>query len=58
VVEYGVDIHTVVEQLKQQLAAQILLMTGRRVIEVNVEVIDIQLPEDENPQEVATSRVR
>lgn len=55
VMEYGVDIMVVVEQLKQRLAKQIKLMTGKKLVEVNVEVIDIQLPEEE-PEEAPSER--
>ncbi len=57
VINYGCDIKKVAQQLREEIVEQVKLMAGRDVIEVNIHVIDIKLPEtpsspakDENPR--------
>ncbi len=47
VLEYGHDLRQVVGALREQMVGDISKMTGREVVELNVHVIDIKLPEDE-----------
>ncbi len=46
VVEFGHDIKKVSRTLRQLIAAQVEKMAGREVVEVNIHVIDVKLPED------------
>jgi uncharacterized alkaline shock family protein YloU len=47
VADYGVAIHDVAESVRRNIATSIERMTGLKVIEVNVTVNDVWLPEDE-----------
>jgi uncharacterized alkaline shock family protein YloU len=47
VIDYGVDIRKVAEEMRQKIAEQVLMMAGREVVEVNIHVVDIKLPEVE-----------
>jgi uncharacterized alkaline shock family protein YloU len=58
VIIYGVNVEEVVGKLRTRLAEQIKKMTGREVIEVNVKVVGIHLPEGEQPAKVEERRVR
>ncbi len=49
VIEYGYDIKKVAREVRQRIAQQVELMAGREVVEVNIDVIDIKLPEEEKP---------
>ena len=49
VIEYGVDIRKVAEEMRHKIAEQVELMAGREVVEVNIHVVDIKLPEAEKP---------
>ena len=46
VIEYGYDIRKVSREVRQRIAQQVELMAGREVVEVNIDVIDIKLPEE------------
>jgi uncharacterized alkaline shock family protein YloU len=46
VVEFGHDIKKVSRTLRQLIAAQVEKMAGREVVEVNIHVIDVKLPEE------------
>jgi len=49
VIDYGVDVEEVVSKLRTRLAEQLKRMTGRDLVEVNIKVVGIHLPEDEKP---------
>ena len=49
VIEYGHDIKKVAREVRQRIAQQVELMAGREVVEVNIDVIDIKLPEEQEP---------
>ncbi|HJL19065.1 MAG TPA: Asp23/Gls24 family envelope stress response protein, partial [Sandaracinaceae bacterium LLY-WYZ-13_1] len=53
VMEYGADIVSVADRLRQSIAEEIGRMASREVVEVNIHVTDIQIPEedDEEPDE-------
>ncbi|WP_169164264.1 Asp23/Gls24 family envelope stress response protein [Cellulomonas taurus] len=59
VAEYGVAIADVAEAVRRSIVTGIERMTGLRVIEVNVNVNDVWLPQDdEQDDEAAPSRVQ
>ena len=59
VIEYGCDIQAVVGELRQLIAKEVFKMAGREVVEVNVKVSGIRLPEGEKPvEEPPPSRVK
>ena len=45
VIEYGVDIREVASEVRRRIAQQVDMMAGREVVEVNINVVDIKLPE-------------
>ena len=45
VVEYGKDVRKVVQELREKIAKAVNTMTGREVIEININIIDIKVPE-------------
>lgn len=47
IVTYGYPIPTIAETLRRQIIEQVEFMTGRRVVEVNVNVVDVHLPKAE-----------
>lgn len=47
VVEFGHDIKEVARTVRQLIAHQVEKMAGREVVEVNIHVIDIKLPDEE-----------
>jgi uncharacterized alkaline shock family protein YloU len=57
IIEYGCDVRAVVRQLRERVGQQVDKMAGRKVVEVNVDVIDIHIPTDEKPEPQQTSRV-
>ncbi len=46
-VEYGVPIKDVARDVRENVIAAVERMTGLEVIEVNISVVDVRLPEDE-----------
>ncbi|WP_159559994.1 Asp23/Gls24 family envelope stress response protein [Streptococcus halichoeri] len=52
IVEYGKDIPKVVEGLKQIVAQNVDVMTHLKVVEVNVNVVDIRTKEEQKEAEV------
>lgn len=52
VVEYGCDIRKVAAAMRQRIAEEVNKMAGREVVEVNLNVVDIKLPETETPKPV------
>jgi uncharacterized alkaline shock family protein YloU len=59
IVDYACDIRRVASELRQKIAAQVDRMAGRKVIEVNVRVLGIHVPEAEDLSApvIATGRV-
>lgn len=57
VVEYGHDIKKLAKALREKVAAAIAKMAGRDVIEININVVDIKLPEKEEEEKTTSSRV-
>lgn len=47
VIEYGCDLSAVAEKLRARIAEEVKKMASREVVEVNVNVIDVHLPEAE-----------
>lgn len=47
VIEYGRDLREVARALREKTASEISKMTGREVVEINIHVVDINLPEEE-----------
>jgi uncharacterized alkaline shock family protein YloU len=59
VIEYGVDLSKVVAELRARLAEQIKKMAGRTLVEANVKVVGIHMPEQEKSEpEPKPPRVR
>lgn len=56
VIEYGCNIHEVTAELRKLIAAEVFKMAGRQVVEVNIKVTGIKLPEEEKPE--PTRRVK
>ncbi|MCI3935497.1 Asp23/Gls24 family envelope stress response protein, partial [Streptomyces sp. AN091965] len=48
VVEYGVPITDVAHDVRENVIAAVERITGLEVVEVNVAVNDVHLPEDDN----------
>ena len=48
IVEYGYPIKTVADQLREAVIESVEYMTGRKVIEVNVNVVDVYIPKIES----------
>ena len=49
-IEYGCDISEVARSVRQQASDAVMKMTGRKVVEVNIDVVGIQLPEPEEEE--------
>ena len=50
VIEYGHDIKKVARTVRQKIAAAVETMAGKEVVEINIHVVDIQLPEQDKPK--------
>lgn len=46
VIEYGYDLLEVANELRKRTASELEMMTGREVVEINIHVVDIKLPEE------------
>lgn len=46
VIEYGNDIREVAKQLREKIAEKVNMMAGKEVVEININVVDIKLPEE------------
>ncbi|WP_406148885.1 Asp23/Gls24 family envelope stress response protein [Streptomyces sp. NBC_01012] len=62
-VEYGVAIHELAERIRSQAKNAVESMTGLDVVEVNIHVFDVHVPdddddEDEEDRDRASARVR
>ncbi|MFO8072202.1 MAG: Asp23/Gls24 family envelope stress response protein [Polyangia bacterium] len=45
VIDYGSDISEVAKSLRSRIADEVKKMAGREVVEINIHVVDIRLPE-------------
>lgn len=57
VIEYGYDVREVARKLREKTAEQVQKMAGREVVEINVHVVDIHLP-DQDKSKNRSPRVR
>lgn len=58
VVEYGFAILDVAESVRDNVVNAVERMTGLEVVEVNIAVSDVKLPDEENGEEEEPGRVR
>ncbi|MGM0574746.1 MAG: Asp23/Gls24 family envelope stress response protein [Myxococcota bacterium] len=58
VIDYGYDLRKVADHLRKKVAEQVDRMAGRKVVEVNIDVVDIRLPEEEQSEPEPERRVR
>lgn len=58
VIEYGVDLRETAAKLRQMLGEEVNKMAGRQVVEVNINVKDIHLPEEEGDKDEDRPRVQ
>lgn len=59
VIEYGTNIRDVSTELRKKIAEEVNRMAGRKVIEVNINVVGIHLPEEEvEPEPEPVRRVQ
>ncbi|MEU6104543.1 Asp23/Gls24 family envelope stress response protein [Streptomyces flaveolus] len=58
VVEYGVAITDTVAEVRENVIAAVERMTSLEVVEVNVAVTDVHLPDEEEEEETEAVRVR
>ena len=49
VVDYGVDIRDVANRLRSKIAAEVDKMTGRQVVEVNINIVGLHMKDDGVP---------
>ncbi|MFB6981553.1 Asp23/Gls24 family envelope stress response protein [Streptomyces scopuliridis] len=54
VVDYGVSITDVAVDVRENVIASVERMTGLEVVEVNIAVIDVKLPDEEDDEESET----
>lgn len=50
IIEYGVDIRQVAQQLRDRIADEVNKMAGRNVVEVNININDVHLPSKETKE--------
>jgi uncharacterized alkaline shock family protein YloU len=59
VIEYGADIHKMAGELRSKIAETVYRMAGRKVKEVNINVVGIEMPKQpEPPKEEEPARVK
>ena len=58
ITEYGASIPAVADAIRRNVADRIESMTGLKVVEVNIDVMDLYFPEDEADIEAAESTLR
>ncbi|MCH0539562.1 Asp23/Gls24 family envelope stress response protein [Streptomyces sp. MUM 203J] len=58
VVDYGVHIADVARAVRENVIAAVERMTGLEVVEANIAVTDVKLPEDDNDEEAPDTRVQ
>ncbi|MFD7512880.1 Asp23/Gls24 family envelope stress response protein [Streptomyces sp. NPDC059853] len=56
VVEYGVPITEVAHEVRENVIAAVERMTGLEVVEVNLSIVDVRLPDEEDTEEEARVR--
>lgn len=57
VIEYGQDIRKVAHLLREKIGAEVNKMAGREVVEININVVDIKLPDDNTEERSSKGRV-
>ncbi|MGW1467465.1 Asp23/Gls24 family envelope stress response protein [Streptomyces sp. NPDC002308] len=55
VVDYGVAIHEVARDVRENVVAAVERMTGLEVVEVNIAVSDVKLPDEEDDEDDGSS---
>lgn len=58
VIEYGCNVSEMAAELRTEIARQVDQMAGRKVVEVNINVIDIHLEEEKTEPVKESSRVQ
>ncbi|MEC9399245.1 MAG: Asp23/Gls24 family envelope stress response protein [Myxococcota bacterium] len=58
ITEFGAPIPHIAEQIRERVSAQILSMTGLRVKEVNIDVVDLFFASDQQPEPIPTPDTR
>lgn len=58
IVEYGVSIPKIAQELRDKVSAQVEKMTGLKVAELTIEVVDLYFSEDDREEPVATEEPR
>ncbi|MFJ4836528.1 Asp23/Gls24 family envelope stress response protein [Streptomyces sp. NPDC088746] len=58
VVEYGVAIAEVARDVRENVIAAVERMTGLEVVEVNIAVSDVKLPDEDDDEDESESRVQ
>lgn len=58
VINYGCDLRETAEKLRSLVAGDINRMAGREVVEININVVDVQVPEQEDKAPEDHVRVR
>ncbi|MDX2596786.1 MULTISPECIES: Asp23/Gls24 family envelope stress response protein [Streptomyces] len=58
VVDYGVSIGDVARAVRENVVAAVERMTGLEVVEVNIAVSDVKLPEEEEEEELQPPRIQ
>ena len=58
IIEHGCDIRQVADELRSAVAQAVDQMAGRKVVEVNLDVVDVHLPGKEDDAPAPSSRVR
>jgi uncharacterized alkaline shock family protein YloU len=57
VIEYGCDLRDMAAKLRERVGAEVEKMAGRKVVEVNIDVIDVHLPGSESDTKEEARRV-
>ena len=58
IIEHGCNIRQVADELRTKVAEAVDRMTGRKVLEVNLDVVDLHLPDKESPRPSPQRRVK
>jgi len=57
IINYGIDIREMARELRSRISTEVNKMAGRKVVEININVVGIHLP-DESTEADETARVR
>jgi uncharacterized alkaline shock family protein YloU len=57
VIDYGCDLRAIAGELRDKVSEQVEMMAGRKVVEVNLDVIDVHLPEKDDEDKKEMRRV-